>query len=102
FEPLSGCSAVATAVASPTGVQAQSGCALKVADAGLKLIGLIQRPSFIGAIACRTALKESSGNRGRNFDVGVPSHRGSGCCGESGSQSPLMACQPSSRTKVSS
>ena len=38
---------------------------------------------------------------GSGLDVGVPSQRGSGCCGESGSQSPEIACQPSSRMNVS-
>ena len=34
----------------------------------LKKVGLIQSPSFIGAIASRTASNRASGNRGRNFE----------------------------------
>src|SRR4051794_26433409 len=75
FEPSSGWAALAAAVPSPTGVQAQSGWRLKVSELGLKLIGLIHRPSFIGAIASRTAANRSSGKRGGNLP------RGSGCSG---------------------
>ena len=73
----------------------------KVSDDGLKNVGLIHRPSFIGAIASRTAPKCASGNRGLNFESGLPSQRGSGYSGESGCQSPERACQPSSRMNVS-
>ena len=67
----------------------------------MKNIGLIHRPSFIGAIASRTARNSASGKRGRNFESGLPSQRGSGNSGESGCQSPERACQPSSRMNVS-
>src|SRR5688572_23185815 len=76
LELLSGWARLTPVVASPVGAQAQSGWALNVSDAGLKCIGLIQRPSFIGAIASRTAANVASGKRGAYFEPGTPSQRG--------------------------
>ena len=72
FEPLSGSATFDASSASPTGWHTHSGCCAKVSDDGLKNVGLIHRPSFIGAIAWRTAPKCASGNRGLNFDSARP------------------------------
>ena len=50
----------------------------------------------MGAMASRTAANVGSGNRG----IDEYGSRGSGNSGESGSQSPETACQPSSRMNV--
>src|SRR5205823_12937044 len=94
-EPSSGSTTLSAAVASPSGAHAQSGCERYALEEGWKLSGLIHSPSFIGAIAARTALNVASGKRGGYLP------RGSGYWDESGSQSPDAACQPSSSTNVS-
>ena len=75
--------------------------ALNAAEDGLNDVGLIQRPSRIGAIASRTARNSRSGKRGANFEPAFRPSAAPDAAGESGCQSPERACQPSSRMKVS-
>src|SRR2546423_12953148 len=87
-EPSSGATMLSAAVASPSGAHAQSGCARYALEAGWKLSGLIHSPSFIGAIAARTALNVASGKRGGD----LPPRPGG--CGGAGPPAPGDARPP--------
>src|SRR5256885_17085665 len=90
-EPSSGSTTLSAAVASPSGAHAQSGCERYALEEGWKLSGLIHSPSFIGAIAARTALNVASGKRGGYLP------RGPGDIGRAGSPAPGIARQRSPR-----
>ena len=102
FEPLSGSATFDATSASPTGWHTHSGCCAKVSDDGLKNVGLIHRPSFIGAIASRTAPKLRV--REPRPELRLRACRPSAARDTAASpacQSPERACQPSSRMNVS-